>query len=313
MRLSELEVGRREHELAVIVALVRKQVVKADQLAGILEQAGSAVSLVFVPEERRLFQHSFPGEELAGSVTPQELGTALSDVREWLADGRDVRSVLDANYPPPLREIYNRPPLLFVRGRWDDHRDTCSVAVVGTRQATTDGIRRATRLAREMVRAGFTITSGLAAGIDTAAHSSALGAGGRTVAVIGTGIDRVYPKENAALAEEIVASGGCVISQFFPAQPPTQWTFPMRNVVMSGLTLATIVIEASSTSGAKMQARIALEHGRSVFLLRSLVEQHTWAQEYVEEGKYGTRAIMISSTQEILDRLVAPEPTLLVA
>lgn len=314
MRLHELEVGRREHELAVIVALMRKQVVQGDHLAVILEQAGSAVSLVYVPEEHRLFQHSpIPGEELLGAVTPQDLDAAIKEVSEWLTDGRDVRSVLDPSYPASLREIYNRPPLLFVRGHWDDLRDTSAVAVVGTRQATPDGIRRATRVAREMVQAGFTITSGLAAGIDTAAHRAALNAGGRTVAVIGTGIDRVYPKENAALAEEIVSSGGCIISQFFPAQPPGQWTFPKRNVVMSGLTLATIVVEASSTSGAKMQARIALEHGRTVFLLRSLVEQHAWAQEYVEEGKYGTRAIMISSTQDILDRLVAPESTLLVA
>jgi len=313
MRLSELQPGRREHELAAITALLRKQVVKADQLAGILEQAGSAVSLLSVPEEARLFQHVVPGEEIAGSVSSDELGTALREVEEWLEAGRDIRSVLDESYPSALREIFNRPPLLFVRGRWEEPRDSWSLAVVGARAASPEGVRRAGRLARELVEAGFTVTSGLARGIDAAAHMAALRASGRTVAVMGTGIDRVYPAENAPLAEEIVASGGCLISQFFPAQPPTQWTFPKRNVVMSGLTLASVVVEASSTSGAKMQARVALEHGRTVFLLRSLVERHRWAAEYVEEGRYGTRAVMINSTQDILDRLHAQEPLSLVA
>jgi DNA processing protein len=159
------------------------------------------------------------------------------------------------------------------------------------------------------VESGFTILSGLALGIDTAAHTAALDAGGSTSAVVGTGLNRVFPPENSGLAERILASGGALLSQFFPAQPPTRWTFPMRNVVMSGLSMATVVVEASETSGARMQARVALQHGRTVFLLRSLVEQHAWAQKYVNEGAYGAFAIEIASTGEIVDRLGAPMGT----
>lgn len=122
--------------------------------------------------------------------------------------------------------------------------------------------------------------SGLAVGIDTAAHTAALAADGRTVAVIGTGIDRVYPAQNAALQEEIAAKG-LVISQFLPGSPPTKTSFPMRNAVMSGYALATVVIEAAYRSGARMQARLALQHGRHVFLMRTLLD-HDWARDYAQ-------------------------------
>jgi DNA processing protein len=162
------------------------------------------------------------------------------------------------------------------------------------------------------VEAGFVILSGLAAGIDTAAHTAALASAGSTSAVFGTGLDRIFPSENAELAEQILGAGGALISQFFPSQPPTQWTFPMRNVVMSGLAKATVVIEAGETSGARMQARVALQHGRTVFLLKSLVESHPWAAKYATEGAYGARAIEISSTADIVNRLNADDaPTTL--
>jgi DNA processing protein len=143
----------------------------------------------------------------------------------------------------------------------------------------------------------------MAAGIDTAAHTASLDEGGRTVAVIGTGIDRVFPPENRALRDRIIASGGAIISQFFPDQPPAQWSFPMRNIVMSGLALATLVIEASETSGAKKQARAALEHGRPVFLPKELVATHEWAQRMVTKGEHGVRAVQVESIDEVVDRL----------
>ena len=300
---TELTAGDREHELASIVALIRKEVVTPYRLSAILEELGSAVRLVQQSEADRLFQLESPSHDLVGAVTQEDLTKAVRDVRRWIAEGRDIRTVLDDSYPSALRAIFNRPPLLFVEGIWDEQRDSWSVAIVGTRKASREGIARARRLSRELSAAGFSILSGMAAGIDTAAHTAALDAGARTSAVMGTGIDRRFPKENAPLADRILASGGCLISQFFPTQPPTQWTFPMRNVVMSGLTLATVVVEASETSGARMQARVALQHGRTVFLLRSLVESHEWARRYVEQGAYGTTAIMIGSTGEILERL----------
>jgi DNA processing protein len=188
-------------------------------------------------------------------------------------------SVLDAEYPSNLRMIHQHPPVLFMRGAADEH-DVTSVAIVGIRQPTERGVDQARQLAAGLAATGIPVISGLAAGIDTAAHTAALAAGGRTVAVVGTGIDRVYPPQNASLQEEIAAKG-LVISQFLPGSPPTKVSFPMRNAVMSGYALATVVVEAAHRSGARMQARLALQHGRHVFLMRSLLE-HDWARDYAQ-------------------------------
>ncbi|MGI9097165.1 MAG: DNA-processing protein DprA [Solirubrobacteraceae bacterium] len=134
-------------------------------------------------------------------------------------------------------------------------------------------------------------------GIDTAAHLAALESGGRTVAVIGTGLRRTYPATNVELQRRL-ARESAVLSQFWPDQPPTRRTFPMRNAVMSGFAQATVVVEASDTSGARMQARFALGHNRPVFLLRSLLE-HEWAQEYA--GLPGTT--VVDTGAEVLDHL----------
>jgi DNA processing protein len=300
---STLRPGDRTHEVAAIVAVLRAGIMPAPRLSAVLEHLGSAVQLVQLPESHPLFANLAAQGEIFGAVTPEVLARAVRDAEEWLALGFDVRTVLEPNYPANLRSIFDRPPLLFVLGEWIEERDSRSVAVVGTRQATAEGLKRARRLSRELVEAGFTVVSGLAAGIDTAAHTAALRANGRTVAVMGTGIERRYPARNIRLAQAILDAGGALVSQFFPRQPPTPWTFPMRNVVMSGLSLATVVVDASTTSGAKMQARIALQHGRTVFLLRSLVARHEWARKYVREGAYGTRAIEIGATAEIVERL----------
>jgi DNA processing protein len=148
------------------------------------------------------------------------------------------------------------------------------------------------------------VISGLAAGIDTAAHTATLARGGRTVAVIGTGLARSYPPQNEALQRRI-ASECAVVSQFWPDAPPSRRSFPMRNAVMSGITLATVVVEASETSGARMQARLARAQGRPVFLLASLVERQQWAREYAAQP--GTH--VVRSPEEIttvVERLISP-------
>jgi DNA processing protein len=198
-------------------------------------------------------------------------------VLTWERDGIETITVLDAAYPVNLRMVHDRPPVLFVRGALSDC-DERAVAVVGTRRASERGIGQARAIACGLIDAGYVVVSGLAAGIDTAAHTAALEARGRTVAVIGTGLRHAYPKANAALQDRL-GRESAVLSQFWPGQEPRRWTFPQRNAVMSGFARATVVIEASHTSGARMQARLALEHGRPVFLLRGLLE-HTWAQEY---------------------------------
>jgi DNA processing protein len=210
-------------------------------------------------------------------------------------------TVLDrGEYPSNLRVVPSPPPFLFYRGelRRDDAR---SVAVVGTRQASDEGCLRARTLAEKLTADGVTVISGLAKGIDTEAHTATLGAGGRTIAVVGTGILRTYPKENAGLADRI-AETGVVVSQFWPDAPPTRYSFPMRNAVMSGISQGSAVVEASVTSGAKMQARIALEQGKRAFLMASLVTREEWAQRYLERG-----AIEVHDVEDILHWLRTPE------
>jgi DNA processing protein len=165
---------------------------------------------------------------------------------------------------------------LFIAGRLRPG-DERSISVIGSRRASPEGLATAGRIAASMTEAGFTIVSGLAAGIDTAAHTSVLRAGGRTVAVIGTGLSHSYPPENAGLQRQI-AEGCAVVSQFWPETPPSRQTFPMRNAVMSGLALGTVIVEASARSGARVQARRALAHGRPVFLVSRLLRQ-AWADE----------------------------------
>jgi DNA processing protein len=204
------------------------------------------------------------------------LATARADVASWHDQHMRLLTVLDADYPENLRSVHDRPPLIFLAGtpRPDHAR---SVAVVGARRASRDGIARATAIANHLVESGFTVVSGLAAGVDTAAHTAALDAGGQTVAVLGTGLGHAYPPQNATLQRRI-AQDHVVVSQFWPETGPTRQTFPARNATMSGLALATVIVEASHRSGARGQAHRALNHGRPVFLTDPLLEQ-PWARE----------------------------------
>jgi DNA processing protein len=217
------------------------------------------------------------------------------------AEGVHLTTVIDTDYPLNLRTIYNLPPFLFYRGRLDADQDARSVAAVGTRDPSPAGLMRAREIARMLCERGVTVLSGLARGIDTAAHTAALEAGGRTVAVLGTGIGRTYPPESRDLAERIVAGGGALVSQFWPDAPPTTYSFPRRNITMSGMGQGTVVIEATATSGAKLQARYALDHGRKVFLLAELVTRQPWARTFLGRG-----AIEVQRVEDILTKLRAP-------
>ncbi len=229
-----------------------------------------------------------------------DVAAASARLEQWRREGLKLVTVLDERYPVNLRTIHNLPPFLFYRGtlRRDD---ALAVAVVGTRKPTAEGLRRTRRMAAALARRDVTVVSGLARGIDTAAHEATLEAGGRTIAVLGSGLLRVYPSENGELATRI-ASTGAVVSQFWPEAPPTKYTFPMRNVVTSGLGQGTVVIEASATSGAKMQARLALDHGKLVFLLASLVRDYEWARGYAKRG-----AIVVSDVEDVIAALRSPQ------
>ncbi len=269
-------------ETAAVIALLRRGDRQWHHYAALIEETGSAVAVLRGDYEPDAEQQPLALFDLAPEQEDQrtvDLDQIAREITDWQDEGMRILTILDEEYPPNLRTIHNRPPLVFVRGELHQS-DAHSIAVVGTRRVSAQGKAAATAVATYLAESGFTIASGLAEGVDTAAHRAALAHGSRTVAVIGTGLRRFYPAQNRELQERI-ALEGAVISQFWPDAPPTKSSFPMRNVVMSGFALATVVIEASDTSGARMQARIALEHGRPVFLLSSLLE-HKWAREYAE-------------------------------
>jgi DNA processing protein len=170
----------------------------------------------------------------------------------------------ESGYPVLLRRTFDAPPVLYVRGLLKDGEDSPAVGVVGARAATPAGIALARGMARDLARWGATVVSGLARGIDTAAHAGALEGAGRTVAVLGCGLDRVYPKENAGLASRIAARGA-VVSEFALGTPPLPEHFPRRNRVIAGWSRAVVVVEAAARSGALNTARWAAEEGRDVF------------------------------------------------
>lgn len=273
------------------------------ELSEVLEEAGSAQTILAgrsVSYDQRLIELT---KHAAEGLSQEAVAHWREVVKTTLAVEPDTHiiTVTDEAYPLNLRRIYNRPPFLFVRGALipDDNR---SIAVVGTRQVSPAGIEQASRLARELAERGVTVISGMAAGVDTVAHEAALAAGGRTVAVMGTGIDKVYPAANRDLSRRI-SERGALISQFWPGAPPRGQNFPLRNVVTSGVAVGTVVIEASSTSGAKMQARLALEHGKRLFLVRSLVMQEEWAQRYAERRG----AAVVDSVDDVLSILDAEQ------
>jgi len=174
-------------------------------------------------------------------------------------------------YPPPLAGVVAPPPLLYFRSEWLP-TDANAIGIVGSRSCTSYGLRIATHLARNLARAGFTIVSGLARGIDAAAHRGALEGGGRTVAALAGGLSRIYPPEHAPLADEITASRGCLITETPMVMEPQAGMFPARNRIISGLSRAVIVVEANARSGALITARHAADQGREVYAVPGPVD-----------------------------------------
>jgi DNA processing protein len=258
---------------------------------------GSASSLVRA-SERAL---------LAANVSPEiaaELPRSAERVdREMAALARAAATLVawsDPGYPALLRQIAVPPLVLAVRGTLAP--DELAVAVVGSRRGTEYGRRTAEELGRGLAQAEITVVSGLAAGVDAAAHRGALAAGGRTVAVLGTGIDRVYPRWHAELAEAIAAQGA-LVSEFPCGAQPQQYHFPRRNRVISGLSRGTVVVEAAEDSGSLITARHAVEQNRDVFAVPGPAQgaTHRGAHRLIREG-----AKLVTCVEDILEE-VAPE------
>jgi DNA processing protein len=204
----------------------------------------------------------------------------------------------DPRYPPPLLETPDPPALLYARGSYEQ-RDQISIALVGSRRCTTYGLRIAERLATSLARTGFTIVSGLARGIDAAAHQGALKAGGRTIAVLANGLDQVYPPENAELAVEI-AHHGAVLSELPMRQGPLAGLFPQRNRIISGLCLGVVVVEAAPRSGSLSTAHHAMEQNREVFAVPGPVDSlaSRGCHRLIRDG-----ARLVETVDDILDEL----------
>ena len=236
-------------------------------------------------------------ERELGLLSYAALSRAESDLQAWRETGYRVLTFTGAGYPENLRVTGDRPPLLFVMGELLNS-DQRAVAVIGSRQASDAGLATARAVSEALASAGFTVISGLAAGVDAEAHRAVLAlrasqpepSGGfsrrsrsvaaRTIAVLGTGLDRVYPPEHAELQAQ-VARHGAIVSQFWPGSPPTARSFPARNAVMSGMSLGSVIIEASEHSGTRIQARQALAQGRLVVLMRPVLNS-AWARSLAE-------------------------------
>lgn len=277
-------------ERGALLALLRTSGQPWSAVTEQVEAVGSALAVL---------KEGFPGQlSLVHQVQdPEQLAEqADTEIETWEREGMRFHTFLEASYPAQLLTVHQRPPFVMTRGEQSEN-DARGVAVVGTRGATERGLRSATWLARALALEGVPVISGLATGIDTAAHIGALSAEGRTVAVIGTGLRRSYPAENRDLQERI-SRVGLVLSQFLPDMSPMQKTFPMRNAIMSGYGAATVVVEAPFKSGARMQARLALEHGRRVFLLETLLE-NSWARDYAERPN----TTIVRKVEDVLDHL----------
>lgn len=242
------------------------------------------------------------GPKLAQRIRQYRQAADVAE-QERLLEQYDAQVITldDPAYPPRLAEIYDPPLVLFARGALFE-QDQHALAIVGTRKASPYGLRMAGRLAADLAARGITVVSGMASGIDAAAHRGALDAGGRTIAVLGCGVDQVYPKENADLMHDIMRQGA-VVSPFPMGTGPSRGLFPFRNRIISGLSLGVCIVEAPPRSGALITARQAAEQGREVFAVPGQVdhENSRGPHALIQEG-----AKLVQSAEDMLVELEVP-------
>ena len=235
-------------------------------------------------------------EQITNWETLVDLPAELQRVRDF---GAEVITAESPLYPTQLREIHSPPIVLYVWGELAE-RDRHAIAVIGSRRTTHYGLESAKKLSYQLAYAGLTVISGLARGIDTAAHQGALAAKGRTVAVIGSGLSKLYPPENAALAEKIRSGNGAIVSEFSMEIEPDRQTFPMRNRIISGWSQGLLVVEAGANSGALISVAQALEQGRNVYAVPGHINASTaiGSNRLIQQG-----AKLVMDATDILDDL----------
>lgn len=253
-----------------LVALNMIEHVGPVRVRQLLEHFGDAPAILKATKPQLLHVHGI-GEETADAIANWEKTVGLAGELKRLTDyGCEALIQTDENYPPLLREIYDPPIVLYVKGKLTA-KDRNGVAIVGSRMTTHYGIEVARKLAYQLAYVGVTVVSGGARGIDTAAHQGAMAAKGRTVCVLGTGINIVFPPENKELFERIAANGA-VVTQFPFNRKADKQSFAIRNRIVAGMTLGTVVVEANLTSGALITANFATEYGRQIFAVPGRID-----------------------------------------
>lgn len=260
---TDTQIGPARADLHYWLALHRAPEIGARRFRALIDEFGSPSAVFEAPHDQ--LRHSGVSAVAIDYLKKPDWAAVEKDLL-WLREpGNQLLCYRDPNYPKRLGEISDPPALLFTHGD-QDYLSQPQLAIVGSRNPTRDGRALAHEFASYLVSYGLTITSGLASGIDGAAHQGALDGGGTTIAVTGTGLDRVYPARHRKLAHQI-AENGVLISEFPPETPPIPSNFPRRNRIISGLSLGTLVVEAALRSGSLITARIALEQGREVFAI----------------------------------------------
>jgi len=268
------------------------------RLRRLLDAFGSAEKILLARTDQLAAIDGVP-RALAENISHwQEFADPTAELEKATDLGAHVITAEDDEYPSALREIHDPPIVLYVRGHLTE-RDRNAVAVVGSRKATHYATESAKKLSFQMAYAGLTVASGLARGIDTAAHQGALAAKGRTIAVIGSGLGELYPPENAELADRIAASGA-VISEFPIDTKPDRQTFPIRNRIVTGLSFGVLVVEAGANSGALISANMAAEQGRTLYAVPGRIDAPSalGSNRLIQQG-----AKLVITVDDILDDL----------
>ncbi len=295
-------------ELRALVALSLVPGVGPGRIRALLAHFGAASAVMTAPR-RALARVDRVGPQTAAAIADFDGEAEVDRQFERAARvGAELVPLWDDRYPDLLRRIYDPPAVLWLRGDLLPEDDR-AIAIVGTRRATDYGRRVAHHFAFELAKRGFTIVSGLAYGIDAAAHRGALEAGGRTIAVLGSGVDRIYPAKNAPLAERMVAGQGAVLSEFGLGAAPDAVNFPRRNRIVAGMAHGTLVAEARPTGGALITAWMALEQNREVFAAPAALFSPTGegANQLIRKG-YATLVTNVDELLAELDGQLRPAP-----
>ena len=268
--------------------------------AKLLERFGSAEA-VYNATRSELEQLRLLPESIDTIISRDLQARAEAEIRTVRQLDADILLLDDGVYPPALREIFDPPIVIYVKGAWSICLDQPCVGIVGSRKCSSYGQNAALMLARDLAQRGVTIVSGFARGIDASAHRGALEAGGRTVAVLGTGIDECYPRDHQRLARELLDNGGALVTQFPLSTPPVSENFPYRNRIISGLSLGVVVVEASENSGSLITARLAMEQNREVFAVPgNITSRNSFGTNYLIKG---AGAKLVQQWQDIATEL----------